>query len=139
MVITSFTTTVRVKEPAEQRFPHLQKAAEQQARPTRERIRFKGAGGLSSTDSTASASSLKKFLALIDKVLEAVEELDLLSSSPSATESATIGIGGSSTVDTVSVPTETIIPTNDLIELSRGAAKLKSMACANQVSYFIRL
>ncbi|VDN17373.1 unnamed protein product [Dibothriocephalus latus] len=137
---------VRLKEPAEQRFPHLQKAAEQ-VRPTRERVRFK-AIGTQLSESNASANSLKKFLARVDRILEAVEELDLLTprvkgSSAKDKDSNVINIddeeeeeaeeAAAVALTDASVPAEATIAPSDLAELSKDVAKLKSTGFANQV------
>ncbi|VDM33859.1 unnamed protein product [Hydatigera taeniaeformis] len=113
---------VRIKEPAEQRFPHLQKAAAEHSRPVRERVHHKLLNSYSEvagSSDAALASSLKKFLSHIDRVLEAVEEVDLLA-------------GGDSGGDD-GVPAEAIISPSDIAELCRDAAKLKSTHAANQV------
>lgn len=68
---------------------------------------------------SASASSLKKFLSHVDRVLEAVEEVDLLA-------------GGDNAVDD-GIPSEAIISPSDISELVRDSAKLKSIQAANQV------
>ncbi len=117
--VPPFSQTVRLKEPAEQRFPHLQKAAAEQARPVRERVRHKLPTAYSdaSASDAALASSLKKFLTHIDRVLEAVEEVDLLAG----------GAGDDGP------PSEAIISASDLAELCRDAAKVKSTQAANQV------
>uniref|UniRef100_A0A0X3NT48 Nipped-B protein n=1 Tax=Schistocephalus solidus TaxID=70667 RepID=A0A0X3NT48_SCHSO len=135
---------VRLKEPAEQRFPHLQKAAEQ-VRPTRERVRFK-AFGTQLSESSASANSLKKFLSRVDKILEAVEELDLLTpmvkgSSLKKMDGDVINVDedeaeaeeAAVALADASVPAEATIAPSDLAELSKDVAKLKSTGSANQV------
>uniref|UniRef100_A0A5K3F1J8 Nipped-B protein n=1 Tax=Mesocestoides corti TaxID=53468 RepID=A0A5K3F1J8_MESCO len=113
----------RLKEPAEQRFPHLQKVAAEQSRPVRERVRHRlptTFSDVSGASDAALVSSLKKFLGHIDRVLEAVEEVDLLAS------------GGGGAGDDCA-PSEAIISPSDLAELCRDAAKLKSTQIANQV------
>ncbi|VDN98426.1 unnamed protein product, partial [Rodentolepis nana] len=110
---------VRIKEPAEQRFPHLQKVTADRARPIRERVHHKPLNAYSEVlgGESASASSLKKFLSHIDHVLEAVEEVDLLA-------------GGE---NDDGIPQEAIISPADIAELVRDSAKLKSIQAANQV------
>ncbi|KAL5105362.1 Nipped-B protein [Taenia crassiceps] len=113
---------VRIKEPAEQRFPHLQKVAAEHSRPVRERVHHKLLNSYSEvvgSSDAALASSLKKFLSHIDRVLEAVEEVDLLADGDSAGDDG--------------VPAEAIISPSDIAELCRDAAKLKSTHAANQV------
>lgn len=116
---------VRLKEPAEQRFPHLQKVAKN-SRPVRERVHHKAiisyGDGSTSVSESVLASSLKKFLTHIEHVLEAVEEVDLLAGGGS-------GGGG----DDDSIPPEAIISLSDIAELVRDTAKLKSTHAANQV------
>ena len=80
---------------------------------------FSAYSDIAGSSDAALASSLKKFLAHIDRVLEAVEEVDLLASGDNAGDDA--------------VPTEAIISPADVMELCRDAAKLKSTHAANQV------
>nr|VZH95966.1 unnamed protein product [Spirometra erinaceieuropaei] len=135
---------VRLKEPAEQRFPHLQKAAEQ-VRPTRERVRFKIMSAQLS-ESSASVNSLKKFLSRVDKILDSVEELDLLtpvvkSSSLKDKDGDVINVDedeeeaeeAAVALADASVPAEATIAPSDLAELGKDVAKLKSTGSANQV------
>ncbi|CDI96881.1 nipped b protein [Echinococcus multilocularis] len=113
---------VRIKEPAEQRFPHLQKVAAEHSRPVRERVHHKLLNSYSDvvgSSDAASASSLQKFLSHIDHVLEAVEEVDLLASGDSAGDDGVLA--------------EAIISPSIIAELCRDAAKLKSTHAANQV------
>ncbi|VDK23311.1 unnamed protein product [Taenia asiatica] len=113
---------VRIKEPAEQRFPHLQKVTAEHSRPVRERVHHKLLNSYSEvvgSSDAALASSLRKFLSHIDRVLEAVEEVDLLAGGDSAGDDG--------------VPAEAIISPSDIAELCRDVAKLKSTHAANQV------